>query len=490
METLLTHRAWVRRLARSLVRDGQAADDVEQRTWLAALSRPPQHEGTSRAWLGRVVRNIANDVARARRRRDVHELAAARPEALRATIDVVADAEAHARLVRAVHELAEPYRTTLLLRWFEDLPPRAVAERMDVPVETVRTRLRRAHDALREELGGGGGAGSSAWIAALAPLAGMRLKAESISVAAKAAGTLGGAVMGTKTAVAVAVGVAVAAAFVGGTIVGTHGDAAEGTDADPAFVALRSRLEALETARVRPSERQAAPGAERRIDGLEERAATHDGRLDEIEASLATVAKLQESSSQYGEKLAEILDLQKRLAPLVEKAQAPGALTTSPIRADAGQSPAQAVADLLHLDPARQAEFERAYDDVLRRLRETEARYATSVVSSDGATTTIQLSRFPEEGAALSAAWSDWMTRALSVDEKAKYDKYNLGRNLFPRGWPRIGEYERTIKIQKTPAGGLAILETGVSLGGTHFSSSSSWDDPENGLRPYRHLMK
>ena len=153
LETLFAHRASVRRLARALVLDGPSADDIEQQTWLAALRHPPQQHATTRAWLGRVVRNLALDSGRARRRREAHELRAARPEALRSTDEVVAEAEVHARLVTAVNALAEPYRKTVLLRWFEDLLPTTIAEQMGVPIETVRTRLRRAHRALRDDLG-------------------------------------------------------------------------------------------------------------------------------------------------------------------------------------------------------------------------------------------------------------------------------------------------------------------------------------------------
>lgn len=476
METLLTHRDWVRRLARSLVRDQASADDVEQRTWLVALRNPPRYEATARSWLARVVRSQVLDAFRARGRREAHERAAACPAAPRSPADVVEEAESHRRLVVAVQNLAEPYRTTVLLRWFEHLPPRAVAERTGVPLETARTRLRRAHDALREELGRDAG-GRSGWIAALAPLTGLRPEsavatatatataaetASSTIAAAKAAGTLGGAAVGTKTAVAVAVGVAVAAAFVGGTIVGEHGDRAAVTTPDPAIAELRSRLDALDTARSRPSERPSASDIDRRVDALER-----------------TVASLRETAASDAQKL----------AMLVEKSEAPGASATSPIRTVAGQSPAQAVADLLRLDPARQAEFERAYEDVLRRLRETEARHATATTSSDGTTTTIRVSRFPEDGAALLAEWQDWITRSLTADERAKYDKYELGRNLFPRGWPRsIGEYDRMIVVQKTP-GSVSIMETGVSPGGNNFSNSTTYD-PKRSPLPYQHLMK
>jgi RNA polymerase sigma-70 factor (ECF subfamily) len=288
LETLLSHRDWVRRLARSLVRDESSADDVEQRTWLAALRRPPRDAETSRAWLGRVVRNLATDARRARVRRESHEATAARPEGARSTADVVAESEAHMRVVVRVHELDEPYRTTVLLRWFEDLPPRTVAERMGVPVETVRTRLRRAHETLRGRLGRGAGGGSD-WMAALAPLTG--LKSSAGGLAAKPAGVLGGAAMGTKTAVAVAAGVAVAAAFVGGTMVRDGEATAAREESDARVAALVARIDALESARNNPSERTAAPTLDRRAAAIEERAAAQDARVVALEARLADVTR-------------------------------------------------------------------------------------------------------------------------------------------------------------------------------------------------------
>ena len=47
------------------------------------------------------------------------------------------------RVVVALLALDEPYRTILLLRFYDDLPPREVARRVDAPVETVRTQTRR-----------------------------------------------------------------------------------------------------------------------------------------------------------------------------------------------------------------------------------------------------------------------------------------------------------------------------------------------------------
>jgi hypothetical protein len=66
--------------------------------------------------------------------------------------------------------LEEPYRETVLLRYFENLPPRAIARRLAVPVETVRTRLKRALETLRARLDRDYGA-RGAWSLALVPFA-------------------------------------------------------------------------------------------------------------------------------------------------------------------------------------------------------------------------------------------------------------------------------------------------------------------------------
>ena len=48
--------------------------------------------------------------------------------------------------------LEEPYRKTVLVRYFEGLSLRETAERLGIPRETVKTRMRRAHAMLRERL--------------------------------------------------------------------------------------------------------------------------------------------------------------------------------------------------------------------------------------------------------------------------------------------------------------------------------------------------
>ncbi len=174
LEDLLANAGWVRGLAARLVGDSSAAEDVAQDTLLAALGerRRPGHGGSLREWLGAVARNLARERRRKDARRVERETRAARAEAAEpSAADVVARAATHRTLVEAVMELDEPYRTAVLLRYFENLPPREVAKRTAVPVETVRTRLKRALEHLRARMDRSHGGDRRTWLAALVPLA-------------------------------------------------------------------------------------------------------------------------------------------------------------------------------------------------------------------------------------------------------------------------------------------------------------------------------
>lgn len=172
VERLLSESVWLTSLAKSLLGSDEAAvDDVVQEARLAALRSAPADPGHARAWLARVTRNFALRVRLRRARRERRERAAAVPEAQPSTLELVARVNAQRRVAAAVVALDEPYRSVVLLRWFDALPVKDVAERLGVPVETVRTRLKRALAKLRAELDSGFGS-RDAWAALLLPWSG------------------------------------------------------------------------------------------------------------------------------------------------------------------------------------------------------------------------------------------------------------------------------------------------------------------------------
>ncbi|MHC4972967.1 MAG: sigma-70 family RNA polymerase sigma factor [Planctomycetota bacterium] len=185
LEALLVHEPLVRGLARSLLRGDARVDDVVQETWVAALKGGPRQPASLRAWLAAVARNVAYSVRRrdAARRRIEH--GAARREPLPSVAEIAAKEDIRKRVLDALLDLDEPYRTALLLRYYEDLPPREIAKRLEIPVETARTRVKRGLQQLRGRLDTDHGGDRRAWAVALVPLA---FKRE--AVPAGAVGTL------------------------------------------------------------------------------------------------------------------------------------------------------------------------------------------------------------------------------------------------------------------------------------------------------------
>jgi len=136
---------FVRALLSRMVGDPSRVDDLAQETWLAALRQSDARIVAKRAWLGTVARNFARQLTRGEVRRRRRENEVARPVVEEPR---VVDGELVRRMREAMTSLPEHYRTVLHLRFYEDLPPTLIADRLEIPVETARTRLKRGLSAL------------------------------------------------------------------------------------------------------------------------------------------------------------------------------------------------------------------------------------------------------------------------------------------------------------------------------------------------------
>src|SRR5260221_377113 len=180
---------WVHALARSLVSDPSAADDLAQETWLRAQGSPPAHpiHGKSlRAWLSVVVRSIARQSWRSEFRRTRREQVASHSEAVPSAHEIVERGSMNRTVAEAVMALDEPYRSTILLRYLDGLPTPAIAERCGVSPDAVRQQLSRGLDQLRARLDREFGGERIAWSALLLPTA--RAMVGKSSAAARFAG--------------------------------------------------------------------------------------------------------------------------------------------------------------------------------------------------------------------------------------------------------------------------------------------------------------
>ena len=127
LDELTRHGTWLRHLARGLLYDRAGAEDVVQSAWLAALHHGPPRKGTQGAWLAGTVRRLSRQRTREEARRGRREKAAARAEAIEGPRSSLERLELTRLLVDTVRELDEPYRTTLLWRFFDDLSLREIA---------------------------------------------------------------------------------------------------------------------------------------------------------------------------------------------------------------------------------------------------------------------------------------------------------------------------------------------------------------------------
>ena len=150
VKKLLEHDARLRVLARRLIANANDADDLVQDVYVSALERAPIPTGLSTRWWRELLRLRARTMRRQADQRRRREFVVAIPEG--ASIEASTDEERAAllrALDRALKELDEPYRATMQMRFIEQLAPIEIAERLDVPVRTVHTRVTRGLTQLR-----------------------------------------------------------------------------------------------------------------------------------------------------------------------------------------------------------------------------------------------------------------------------------------------------------------------------------------------------
>lgn len=166
-DNLLAEETWLRGLIGRMV-DASDVDDVVQDTWFEAIRRPRYVTGSVRGWLRTVATRLAMRRHRSSARRERRERYATVTEPTPPTDEAVQWAEVRENVTNAVLELKEPYRGTLLLRFYEGLSAREIAERTATPIATVRIRLQRGMQCMRDAMARRNGKDWRAGLAAFA----------------------------------------------------------------------------------------------------------------------------------------------------------------------------------------------------------------------------------------------------------------------------------------------------------------------------------
>ncbi|MBN1418991.1 MAG: sigma-70 family RNA polymerase sigma factor [Planctomycetes bacterium] len=222
VEAALKDDRWIRRLAAGLIRDGSEADDALQEARLALMRSQPPCVASPRSWLARVALNFLRKHRREESRRKRRERRAARPERFDASPqEAMERVELRQHVLEAVLALDEPYRSTLVLRFFEEMSLRDIAGAARIPVNTVKTRLSRALRILRRRLEARYG-GRGAWAVPLLPFLppGLRTASALGTGSAAAKGAVGSGIISVGATTMSIKGIAVAVGISGILILG------------------------------------------------------------------------------------------------------------------------------------------------------------------------------------------------------------------------------------------------------------------------------
>jgi RNA polymerase sigma-70 factor (ECF subfamily) len=205
------HQRAIRGIARALCRSDADADDVAQDLAVAVHTRSGEAPRDWLPWLAGAARRIHWARGRSDARRRVRENEVARAEEQPGAEEPLIQQEMTARLLALIETLPDAQSEVMHLRFWEGLPPRAIAVRVDASVAAVKTRQKRALAALREKLTDETEGGREAWMSALGglPLVSIPAQAPVIGVAGAKSLLSLGAWMSLKSLAVVAVLVAV-----------------------------------------------------------------------------------------------------------------------------------------------------------------------------------------------------------------------------------------------------------------------------------------
>ncbi len=156
------HQDRVFNLAYRMTGDRDMAADVTQDAFMRAFRSLAKLRETQRfsSWLLKIVSNLSLDALQARSTVSLDALLEEGDEHLPVSgsdpVDALEGVLTDEAIAAALAKVQPVYRQVLVLRHIEDLPYEKIAEMLELPLGTVKTRLFRGREQLRQHLTQGG----------------------------------------------------------------------------------------------------------------------------------------------------------------------------------------------------------------------------------------------------------------------------------------------------------------------------------------------
>lgn len=156
-EMLLSNASFLKPFAVNLTRDTEAANDLYQETLYKALANQEKYNsGTNiKAWLFTIMRNIfINNYRRKAKQKTILDNT---PNDFlinlkQATVSNAAESDLRVREIQqAVHQLPEIFKTPFLL-YFDGYKYNEIAEALNEPLGTIKSRIHFARKLLKEQI--------------------------------------------------------------------------------------------------------------------------------------------------------------------------------------------------------------------------------------------------------------------------------------------------------------------------------------------------
>lgn len=161
-QLVMSQQHYVYSIAMSVLKNPEDAADLTQEAFIRLFRALPQYNGESRftTWLYRLVVNLGRDELRRRGRQVPLAMAPADDEEHDQIASVADDdrwidpgqvldsQELRSEVRRALEQLEEHYRVVLALYYFEDMKYNDIADVLDLPLNTVKSHIRRGKERL------------------------------------------------------------------------------------------------------------------------------------------------------------------------------------------------------------------------------------------------------------------------------------------------------------------------------------------------------